>query len=180
MLITQRGQWEEEPLALAARHGQVASVALLLKAGCHEWAIGEALDKAVENGHEACVALLLEAECPESGIGGALCIAARNGAEACVALLLKAGCSEEKTIRRRPLHRPQAAASAPVSTSACSESGLNSPVYPLAQFFTGLKMRHVLAAQRHCVAGSGVPTLSGLTIMEGKTAEASDLDSLSR
>src|SRR5688572_16023825 len=53
-------------------------------------------------------------------------------------------------------------------------------VDPLSQVLAGLEMRHVLARQRHCLAGLGITALPRRPEVQRERAEATYLDAISR
>jgi hypothetical protein len=54
----------------------------------------------------------------------------------------------------------------------------NDAADPIAQFLAGLEMRHVLARQRDSIAGLRVAAGTRRAVVQGKAAEAADLDAL--
>src|SRR5690606_28409794 len=69
--------------------------------------------------------------------------------------------------------------------AVCAETGASIPdrgpdafVDPLAQVLARLEVRHVLAGQRHGLAGLGIAPLPGRAEVQREAAETPDLDAL--
>src|SRR5690606_5020789 len=59
---------------------------------------------------------------------------------------------------------------------AIADGIVSAVIDPLAQILAGLEMRHVLARQRHRLAGLGIAPLPWRTKVQREAAEATDLD----